>query len=230
MDIDKNIKILIVEDEVVVAMEIKKILESNGYIVTNIVTNYNNALQSYKVCKPDIIFMDINLENSKDGIDIALEIKKYDDISIIYLTAFCDDETIHRAMKTQPVSYIVKPFKNEDILSSVSQCLYKIGSTTKEIINSSLKYIGEDYYFDIENLKLYYQERHIRLSANEKKLLLLLVDANGKEISYNFISEYLWNGRTTSDTNCRSLVYRLRGKLNFKLIETIPSYGYRLHI
>ena len=228
MEINKNIKILVVEDEVVVAMEIKKVLVNSGFIVTDIVTNYDSALHSFKACKPNIIFMDINLDNSKNGIDIALEIQKHEDIPIIYLTAYSDDNTIYKAMQTNPVNYIVKPFKREDITSSIAQALYRIQNTSKVILNDDLKYIGEDYYFDMEDSKLYYQESHIRLSTNERKLLRLLVEADGKEISYSLIAEYLWNGRKASDSGFRSLVYRLRGKLNFRLIETIPAYGYRL--
>ena len=94
-------KILVVEDEPIVALDIKNAISQCGFSVTDIVDNYDDALLSVKVNEPDIIFMDINLDNSKDGIEIATEIKKRREIPVIYLTAYSDDNTMQRAIETK---------------------------------------------------------------------------------------------------------------------------------
>ncbi len=70
--------------------------------------------------------MDINLKNSKDGIETAKEIQKIENIPIIYLTAYSDENTIERAIKTNPISYLLKPFKREELKSTILLGLYKI--------------------------------------------------------------------------------------------------------
>ena len=112
-------KILIVEDETIIALDIKNTILKLGYEVSGCVTNYDDALKSVKSDEPDIIFMDINLRNSKDGIEAATDIKKIKNIPIIYLTAFVDDETIERAARTCPAGYIAKPFKRNQAKPSI---------------------------------------------------------------------------------------------------------------
>ena len=88
-------KILIVEDETIVALDIKRAVIKMGFDVTNTVTNHDDAINSVISNKPDFIIMDINLENSKDGIVTVESIKKIENIPVIYLSAFSDDETIN---------------------------------------------------------------------------------------------------------------------------------------
>jgi len=228
MEIIKKTKILVVEDEIIVALEIKNAIEQYGYKVTDTVTNYTTAIQSVKDNQPDMIFMDINLENSLDGIEIVNELQKTYDIPIVYLTAFSDEKTICRAVKTAPISYINKPFKIEDIKSSIILSMYKIHNKVNSFIKNNYVDIGYNYYFDKDTSNLYYKEKFIKLSKNEKKLLRLLIASHGNEVSFEIISEYIWHGRKISDSNVRTLVYRLRLKLEFKLIDTILTYGYKL--
>jgi DNA-binding NarL/FixJ family response regulator len=105
-------KILIVEDQAIVGLDIKSALQKLNFEVIGAVTNYTDAINSIQKDSPNIIIMDINLDNSKDGIETATVAKQINpDIAIIYLTAFADDTTIHRAAHTDPVGYLVKPFK-----------------------------------------------------------------------------------------------------------------------
>ena len=224
-----DLKILIVEDEPIVALDIERTLIKLGYGITDSVTNYDDALDSVASSKPDIIFMDINLENSKSGIEIVKEIKKTNDIPIIYLTAFSDDETMQEAIQTNPVNYLLKPFKREELKSSILLSIYKIKSDTVTSIDNDCIHIGFDYYFDLKNANLFYKNQPIQLSTNEKKLLQLLIDARGQIVSLSTIEDYIWPEKNMSNSAFRTLVYRLRCKLEFKLIETIPSFGYKLN-
>ena len=224
-----DLKILIVEDEPIVALDIERTLVNLGYSITDSVANYDDAMSSVSSDTPDIIFMDINLADSKSGIEIVKEIKKTNDIPIIYLTAFSDDETMQEAIQTNPVNYLLKPFKREDLKSSILLSIYKIKKDTVTTINDDYIHIGSDFYFDLKNTSLFYKDQPIQLSTNEKKLLQLLIDARGQIVSLSTIEDYIWPDKNMSSSAFRTLVYRLRSKLEFKLIETIPSFGYKLN-
>jgi len=220
--------ILVVEDEAIVALEIKRTLVKIGdYFVTHIATNYDEALRYFDEFLPDIVLLDIHLKKSKDGIEIAKEMKqRVSDIPILYLTAFCDDNTINKAVETEPIGYLVKPFKRDDLKTTLQLATYKIRS--QEHIDSSLYSIGYGYFFDKTNQTLFYKKYPIQLSLKERRLLEILIEARGKIVPFYTLEEYIWNGNPVSESAIRTLLYRLRSKLEYKLIETIPSFGLRL--
>lgn len=223
-----DFKILIVEDEPIVALDIERTLLKLGYNVMDIVTNYDDALLSIDSNVPDIIFMDINLSESKSGIELAKEIKKTKNIPVIYLTAFSDDDTMQEAIDTNPVSYLLKPFKREALKSSILLGIYKIKNNCEIVLDDSYTHIGNHYYYDEKNANLFYKNQPIQLGVNEKKLLQLLIDSNGQVVLFSTIENDIWPNKNMSASAFRTLVYRLRSKLDFKLIETIPSFGYKL--
>ena len=223
-----DLKITIVEDEPIVALDIERTLVSLGYNVIDSVTNYEDALSSIHKETPDIIFMDISLCDSKNGIEITKKIKQTKDISIIYLTAFSDDDTMEQAIATNPVSYLLKPFKREELKSSILLAVYKIKNANYTFTDEKYTHIGHYYYYDRINSNLFYKDQPIQLSKNENKLLHLLVKADGQIVLLKAIENYIWPNQIMSTSAFRTLVYRLRSKLEFKLIETIPSFGYRL--
>lgn len=223
-----KMKILIVEDETIVALDIKSAIKKLGYIASNLVTNHTDALQCVKDNEPDIILMDIHLENSKDGIETAEDIQKLKNIPIIYLTAYSDDETISRAVKTNPIAYLQKPFKRNDLKSALALCLYKIDLENKKETLINYKQIGFDYYYDFETKNLYYKKLPIKLGIKENLLLNKLIEADGNIVSFKEIEYLLWQNNSVSDSSLRTIIYRLRNKLEHKLIETIPSFGIRL--
>lgn len=222
-----SIKILIVEDEIIVAMDIKSVVKKLGYGVSDIVSNSKDALQSVKKHKPSLILMDINLNSDKDGIEIVQEIKKNQNIPVIYLTADTDSTTIQRAVQTDPVGYLQKPFKREDLNATIALGLYKAQRDKKVLVDSRLTSIGNGYYYDIENQLLYYQEEPIKLSPKEKILFTRLVQAKGNLVTFKELEHLIWNGLVSENT-FRNLLYRLRNKLDNKLIETVPTFGIRL--
>jgi DNA-binding response OmpR family regulator len=223
-----NTKILVVEDESIVALDIKRTLENLGYKDTICVTNYTDALKSVKECKFSLVFMDINLKNSRDGIETVIDIQKIANIPIIYLTAYSDEETITKAIQTNPVGYLLKPFKTEELKSTIMLSLYKINKSNKEHIIKNYKSLGFNYYFDLENETLYYNDMPLKLGLKERKLLTLLIQSKGRVVSFNEIEYFLWPDAPVSDSTLRTLIYRLRGKLEYKIIETISSVGCKI--
>jgi len=224
----KKTKILIVEDESIVALDIKRTLEKLDYEITNMANDYFTAINSVKSNKPDLILMDVNLGRSKDGIETAKEIKNFEDIPIIYLTAFSDESTINRAIETNPISYLIKPFKREELKSNIMLGLYKNKEIIEEIFDENLIHIGEDYYFNkIEN-RLYFKSLAINLGSKEILLLKILLESKGQVVTFESIESLIWGTNSISNSTLRTLIYRLRSKLEYKFIETIPFLGCKI--
>lgn len=223
-------KVLIVEDETIVALEIKKVLEKLDFIVTDMATGYDSALESVKRTKPDIILMDIDLRDDKDGIDVAKQIQKNNNIPIIYTTAYSDEKTLNRAIETNPVTYLIKPFKREELKSNILLGIYKSKNEVVPTIDKSLMRLGFDYYFDKVNDKLYYKDMFIKLGLKERQLLRILIRANGAIVTFEDLEYKIWHNHTISNSTLRTLIYRLRSKLHYDLIETISNVGCRVTI
>ena len=94
-------RILIVEDEALIAMDLTRRLERAGYVVADVASSGDEAIRLAASHCPDLILMDIRIQGARDGIDIAEEIRTKFDIPVIFLTAHADDETLDRASKTR---------------------------------------------------------------------------------------------------------------------------------
>lgn len=119
------IKILIFEDEVITALDIKISLERLGFEVLSIVDTGKNAIYIIEELKPDLILMDIVLKGEIDGIETAELIKKRFDIPVVYLTAYSDKETFERAKLTEPYGFIVKPAGIYELKCNIENAFYK---------------------------------------------------------------------------------------------------------
>lgn len=221
-------KILVVEDEILVALDIERSLKKLDFNVVAIATNYDEALDAVKKYIPDIIIMDIHLEGSKDGITTVKAIQKIKNIPIIYLTAYYDEKTVNKAILTNPASYLLKPFKTEELKSTIMLTVFKINRFNKAFINENCTPIGFDYYYDLGNETLYFKDMPIKISGNERKLLTILVEAKGAIVSFRQLEYLIWSQEPVSDSAIRTLIHRLRTKLEYKIIETIPSVGCKL--
>ncbi len=118
-------KIMIVEDEMIIARDIKGKLESLGYDVIGIVSTGEEAINKARESKPDLILMDIELAGKMDGIDASKQIINELDISVIYLTAYSDSKTFRRAIETEPINYLVKPIDEEKLESAIETALFQ---------------------------------------------------------------------------------------------------------
>ena len=118
-------KILIVEDERVVAEDIQRSLEQIGYTVPAIAGSGDDALKFVKQFIPDLILMDIVIRGSMTGIETAEKILADYDVPIVYLTAYADEKTLEEAKLTAPAGYILKPFNNRELQSTIEMAIYK---------------------------------------------------------------------------------------------------------
>jgi DNA-binding LytR/AlgR family response regulator len=127
-----KVNVLVVEDESIVSKDIQQSLKKLGYNVVGAASTGEKAIELAKAEKPDIILMDIMLKGELTGIDTAETIKLELDIPVIYLTAYADESTLAKAKVTEPYGYIIKPFKEIDLNTSIEMALYK-HSKQKEV-------------------------------------------------------------------------------------------------
>ena len=120
-----KVMILLVEDDAIEAMDIQRILESEGYIVPKIASSGEEAQLILKDFKPDLILMDISLRGDIDGIKTTEIIKENYKIPVIYLTAHSEDKTVQRAKLTDPYAYLIKPFDSNELKQVIELALYK---------------------------------------------------------------------------------------------------------
>ena len=115
----KHLKIGIIEDDLLIAESIVVALKQIGYHPTLPARNYANAVNMVEAESPDLLLIDVMLEGEQDGIDFALEVNKRYGIPFIFLTALSDQTTVNRAKKANPYAYLVKPFNEQDLYSSI---------------------------------------------------------------------------------------------------------------
>lgn len=150
-----KIKVGIVEDELIIGLGITNALKELGYDVTEPAINYTEALKMVQDEKPDLLLLDIMLSGNKDGIDVAAEVRKMINIPIIFLTANTDAATVARAKHVAPNAYLVKPFRKNDLYTSIEVCLHNFAHLNKPnelktdnnlIINDAL-FIKQGHFF-----------------------------------------------------------------------------------
>jgi signal transduction histidine kinase len=135
----KKAEILIVEDDALSALVIKKILADNDYKISGIIANGSDAVKAVDETKPDLILMDIMLKDGIDGIQAAEQIHLKYDIPIIYLTSVSNDETIQRAKITEPFGYLLKPVDKKTLITNVELSLQKQNTINKKILETLKK-------------------------------------------------------------------------------------------
>ncbi len=165
-------KILIVEDDMIIAANISLQLANLGYEVTGIETKAEEAVHHALETKPDIILMDIQLKGEASGIDAAHAIRKYIDIPLIYLTANVDDATFQRAKETHPFAFIAKPFTNLNLERTIAL-------VEEKIIEKRATISSEDTFVDS-------QEDRIFIRNNNKLVKVMLDDILYVEADRNY--------------------------------------------
>ncbi|MBN2398387.1 MAG: response regulator [Deltaproteobacteria bacterium] len=124
-------RILIVEDEVIIARDIESKLRGLGYDTLPVISSGEEAIEKAGDLKPDLILMDIVLNGDIDGIEATSRIGKLFNIPVVYLTAYADEKTLERAKVTDPFGYMIKPFGEKELHSTVEMAIYKHRSTEK---------------------------------------------------------------------------------------------------
>lgn len=161
----KSLKILIVEDELVTANDIRETLQKAGHQITTIAQSCKEALSSMKHSLPDLALVDITLEDAVDGIDTAKKLLAMQKMPIIYLTANSEIPTVQRAAKTYPAAYLLKPFRHKELAIQVELAYYNYQKNRGIIANP----------FAAESLYLPFEKGHERIIKQD----VLYIEAEG---------------------------------------------------
>lgn len=217
---NNNLDILIVEDESLLALDLSMTLKGHGYNVIDYATTPMMAIEIMDKHKINLILMDINLQTNIDGIDLYKRFKT--DAKVIYLTAYHDEKTISKAVQTQPLGYLIKPHNENELLALLKLAEVKLYSQNKTI------YINDKYRFDVKEDTLYCEDSFIKLSAKELQLLKILIKSQGSVVSFKSLENEIWQDSIPSPSSLRTLIYRLRGKIESDMIETELNHGVKL--
>ena len=127
----KDVRIQIVEDEGIVALDIRRHLESFGYLVTGTHASGESAIAEFDREQPDLVMMDISLQGKMDGLEAAQIIRDHYNVPVIILTALADEKTIERAKITEPFGYIIKPFEERELRTNIEMAFFRHNLETK---------------------------------------------------------------------------------------------------
>lgn len=136
------LKILLIEDEFIIAKDIKTLLNGNNFALVDNAINYDSALDLFINNSYDLIISDINLNDKKDGIEIITEFSKIKEVPVVYLTAYSDLDIVSRAEKTMPFAYLLKPYNDNQLIVSINLAILnftKKSNSIKEIIDNTSK-------------------------------------------------------------------------------------------
>jgi PAS domain S-box-containing protein len=121
----KKARILVVEDEGLVAAQIREALEGLGYDIPAVAATGANAIERFAEIEPDLVLMDIQLKGGMSGIETARHMRARLDVPVVYLTAFSDTETLEEARLTDPLGYVLKPFDERSLHATIQMALYR---------------------------------------------------------------------------------------------------------
>ena|GEM_PF-7077456 len=118
-------QILVVEDEPIVSLDLQQWLEKMGYRVPVVVASGEEAIESTRYSTPDLVLMDINLHSEMDGVEAAEQIRARHQVPFVYLTAYLNDQTLSRAKTTEPFGYLLQPFEERELQTTIEIALHK---------------------------------------------------------------------------------------------------------
>lgn len=200
-----KIKVMVVEDELVVSMMICDFLEELGYEVPDPVTNYESAIECFSSQSPDIVLLDIQLNGEKSGIDLAAYIKESTNIPFIFLTSKADPRTINHAKNLNPHAYLVKPFNRDDLFAAIELALHNFNTSSKSDIEKEIpKTLIKDAFF-------------------VKGTTGLFRKVNFTEITY-IKSEHVYLELFTNDDK----IHLIRSTMK-SIMNSLPANFYRVH-
>ncbi len=222
----KKARILVVEDERVVAMDIKDMLESLGYDVPATVAFAEKAIEQAEALSPDLVLMDIQLQGEMDGIEASEQIRQRFDIPVVYLTGNGDSPTIKRAKITEPFGYLLKPFEERNLETAIEMAIYKHGVEKKlrqseAWLSSTLRGIGEAVIATDASGVITFMNPiaealtgWIEGEAQHRKLadVFRIADEDSKELLGDPVGKVLQEGLVVNSSNHSILIHRDGGE------------------
>lgn len=227
-----KLDILIVDDEPLITLFIKDVILEIEEHHIEISHDSASAINHIKKSNYDIIFMDINIGDSVDGISIIKHYLKNSKTIVFYISAYNSDEIISEALSTQPYNYLIKPINEEDIKIAIKlakNMLLKHEQKEEHKDLSTLK-VGENLNYNLLSQTLLYKNNEIPLSNIEHKLIKIFAQSPNINLSYETLEERVWNNQQISDSTIRDHISSLRKKIPSLNIKTNFGRGYILQV
>lgn len=250
-----KIKILIVEDEPIIALNLKQVLSELGYEPCGIANNRCNTMKllNEKKILPDLILMDIYLQGPTTGIELANELKDIlINTPVIFLTANSELTTIKKASESLAYGYLIKPYKKSHLQAAIEIAIKKAQDDKKNSLDlNSIKNINRTlehkldlnkegksrtiklkygYLFDKEKEILYFGDEPVKLTIKEIKIVKILCHTPGQNISQEQLEYAIWQDEPAGYAAFRSLLFRLRNKIHKDLIINQNNTGYKIEL
>ncbi len=239
-------QILIVEDEPVVAEDIRRTLQKAGHEIAGIVETGEEALERARRQAPDLVLMDIRLAGAMDGTEAAAALVRRYEVPIVFLTAYTGADVLERAKASVPFGYVVKPFTRGELLCAVDaalvrharesalradmQALSEENDRLRErmlaVSGDRLRVLGHGFVFDQANACLLHQGEPVSLTKKETRFVWLLAENMGRTIPYSRIETHVWGEQGVLENTLRIFVWRLRRKIGKELIRNVVGVGY----
>jgi DNA-binding NarL/FixJ family response regulator len=181
------VRILLVEDERLVALSLTHQLEKLGHCVIGHCSAGWDAIERAGALRPDLVIMDIHLEGELDGVEAAAEIRKQFDLPVIYLTAFSNPEVLDRAKHTEPLGYLLKPYEERDLHVVIETGLYRHRAEQQRAALREAERASQARHATLPPLEPSAAARLSTLSPRESQVMQLLVAGNSlKQIAAKF--------------------------------------------
>jgi len=210
-------KILLVEDDEFIGESIKDYFELEG----NKIDYYSSPKKALEEIYPDhydIFLIDVNMPEI-NGYDFYKELKQYSSSPVIFITAYSDVEHIEKAFNLGAADYIKKPFEFKELELRVKRLIFN---------NTDRIKISDNYSFDIKKLQLYYKNKEVELTPNEKYILEILVKNINNTVDSDTIKDYVWEEKSICENTLRTQIKKLRQKLKENFIKNIRGCGYKI--
>ena len=219
-------KIAIVEDEGITVLFLKNSITSLGHQVFGIYDNGQGILKHLETQEIDVVFMDINIKGSLDGIETAQRIKKlHPHISLVFLTSYSDSETMLKAANVQPLGYLNKPV----LLKDIESILILVDGHRKHIEENNVEDVTIGAYcYSPRDKTLHHNGTRVSLTKQESLCFYVMLEYQDRHIATEVLMERLWGDTKKRNASLRELLHRLRKKIPTLLIEYRQGLGYKL--
>ena len=215
-------KLLLVEDNETITKGLKYSLEQENYEI-DISRTKNEAEDMINQKEYDLVILDIMLPDGS-GYDLCKYIKNEKEIQVIFLTAKDEERDVVLGFDLGADDYIIKPFRNRELISRIQNILRRYNKDKKELICKNIK-------IDLDANKVFIKEKEIYFTALEYKILVLLLSNQGKTITREKILDKIWDiaGNFVNDNTLTVYIKRIRAKLGEDdVIKTVKGIGYRV--
>ena len=210
-------KIAIVEDNQLLAKQLEMVLKKEGYEVEV----YNDGDSFFlNLSDIDLLLLDVSLPDT-DGFHILKTLNEFNyKIKTIFITSYTDIEYLKKGYELGCEDYLKKPFE-------IDELLLKVKKVQKDIFGESKIKIG-NYFFDLENFVVYFNNNMIKITKREAEILKIFLNNIDKVVTFDYLNEKIWNSEVVTNTIIVA-VLRLKKKLNLENLENVREVGYIFH-